>query len=151
MFGPPSLGRGPEEVEITMRGDERGIKKCFPGNGRFGVPRGRNALHSPGNSISFRTVCLRARGSVIGPISGGISVSGPPGPGRGPGPGGRGPGLGPWARVPPRKPKYPPEIGPITLPRALKHTVRKEIKFPTASRVLRPRGTPKRPNPGKQF
>ena len=50
-----------------------------------------------------------------------------------------------------RKPKYPLEIGPITLPRALKHTVRKEIKFPSGSRVLRPRGTPKRPNPGKTF
>ena len=50
----------------------------FPGNGLFGVPRGRNTLLPLGNLISFRTVCLRARGSVIGPISGGYFDFRPP-------------------------------------------------------------------------
>ena len=44
---------------------------CFPGFGLFGVPRGRNYLLALGNLISFRPVCFRAWGSVIGPISGG--------------------------------------------------------------------------------
>ena len=48
-----------------------GINFPPPGFGLFGVPRGRNYLLAVGNLISFRPVCLRAWGSVIGPISGG--------------------------------------------------------------------------------
>ena len=57
--------------------------------------------------------------------------------------------VDPWARArgiargTGSYPKNPPEIGPITLPQAVKHTVRKEIEFPREWRVLRPRGTPK--------
>ena len=43
-----------------------------------GVPRGRNTLLPLGSLVSFRTVCLSPRGSVIGPISGGYFDFRPP-------------------------------------------------------------------------
>ena len=120
-----------------------GINLFSPGFGLLGVPRGRNTLLAVGNLVSVRTVCLRARGNGIGAISEGYFDFRPPGPRPG--------ATRDRARGPGPEIEIPPEIGPITLPRALKHTVRKGITFPSGSRVLRPRGTPKRPNPGKNF
>ena len=64
-------------LEVDHHGGE-GRDMFSPGCGLFGVPRGRNYLLAIGNLISFRPVCLRAWGSVIGPISGGYFGFRPP-------------------------------------------------------------------------